>query len=185
MTSDAALPSPLVTGLGLQLRPWCEDDLHTMVELFDNPDFALWTPLVSPFDLDAARAYLEKSRTNRESGRVTQLAVTTDGRTPLGEVLLIPRLDEPTPAFELAYGIGPQHRGQSLASRAVRLMTEHARNQDASARIILRIDPDNTGSQRVAQATGFHLTDEAPLARERPGRTPVTLHTWAHRPEAS
>ncbi|WP_026411864.1 GNAT family N-acetyltransferase [Actinomadura oligospora] len=182
MTSPNELPPPLVVGLGLRLRPWDEADLDAMVGLFDHPDFALWTPLASPFDLDAARKYLDRSRENRESGRVVQLAVTTEGRTPLGEVLFIPRLDEPTPTVELAYGIGPQHRGQGLANRAVRLMTGHAYDTHPSTRVVLRIAPENAASEGVAKSAGFHLTGEEPVTRERPGRTPVVLRTWAHRP---
>lgn len=185
MSANEELPAPLVTGHGLRLRPWDEADLDTMVTLFDHPEFALWTPLASPFDLAAARKYLERARDNRDTGRVVQLAVTTDGRTPLGEVLFIPRPEEAPPTVELAYGIGPQHRGQGLASRAVRLMTGHAHETHPSARVVLRIAPENTASQRVAQAAGFHLTDEEPVTRERPGRSPAVLGTWAHRPDAS
>ncbi|MEV4253797.1 GNAT family N-acetyltransferase [Spirillospora sp. NPDC049652] len=185
MTSLSALPPPLVTGLGLQLRPWHDNDLATMVELFDHPEFAQWTPLASPFDLAAARAYLDRSQENRESGRVVQFAVTTDGRTPLGEVLYIPRPDEAVPTVELAYGIGPQHRGQRLASRAVQLMTAHAHETNPSARVVLRIAEENIASRRVAQSAGFLLTDEEPVTRERPGRSPAVLRTWAHHPAAS
>ncbi|MFC5180839.1 GNAT family N-acetyltransferase [Actinomadura harenae] len=182
---NTELPAPLVTGLGLRLRPWDEADLDAMVTLFDHPDFARWTPLVSPFDLDAARAYVQRSQERRESGSTLQLAVTTDGRAPLGEVLSISRLDEPVPAIELAYGIGAEHRGQALASRAVRLMTGHAYETHPGARVILRIVDENTASQRVAQATGFHLSDEEPVTREVPGRPAAVLRTWVHRPDAS
>ncbi|RFU36826.1 N-acetyltransferase [Actinomadura logoneensis] len=184
MTSPA-IPAPSITGLGLRLRPWYEGDLRTMVELFDHPEFATWTPLASPFDLDAARAYLDKSRTNRESGRVLQFAVTTDGRTPLGEVLYVPRPDETPRAVEIAYGIGPRHRGRGLANRAVRLMVEHARQTDPSARVVLRIAEDNLASQGVARSAGFVLTDEDLVTRECPGRSPALLRTWSHQPGAS
>ncbi|MFC4906628.1 GNAT family N-acetyltransferase [Actinomadura gamaensis] len=171
-------PSSLVVGFGLELRPWSEADLPAMVALFDNPQFARWTPLASPFDLDAARAYVEKSHRERETGRVLQLAVTTDGREPLGEVLYVRRTDEPVTTVELAYGIGPQHQGRGLASRAVRLMTEHVRETIAPERIVLRIAPENVPSQRVARAAGFRLTDDEPVRRPRREGPDIELSTW-------
>jgi hypothetical protein len=68
-----------VTGLGLYLREWTDDDLPVMVELFDDPAVAQWTPLASPFDLTAARNYLDQARTRRAEGH------SVHRRRPLGE----------------------------------------------------------------------------------------------------
>lgn len=158
----------VITGLGLHLREWLDDDLPAMVKLFDDPDVSRWTPLRSPFDDEAARAYLERAR----AGRGLQLAITTDGHTPLGEVLLMVTDGE----AELAYAVGAVHRGQGLAPRAVRLMTAYAYNTLAVQHIVLRIDPANAASESVARATGFHLTDAAPITRD----AARNLLTWRH-----
>ena len=79
-------------GLGLRLREWTDEDLQAMVGLFDDAQVARWTPLASPFDLVAARGHLDRARGNR-SNRL-QLAITEDGRTPKGEVLLIRNRDD-------------------------------------------------------------------------------------------
>jgi RimJ/RimL family protein N-acetyltransferase len=48
-------PSPVrFAGDRLVLREWTDDDLPTMLELFDEPAVARFTPLASPFDLGAA-----------------------------------------------------------------------------------------------------------------------------------
>jgi hypothetical protein len=73
-----------LVGAGLVLREWGPGDLAAMVELFDNPEVAHWTPLASPFDLAAAEAYLDGALS--DNGRL-QLAITTDGGEPMGEVL--------------------------------------------------------------------------------------------------
>lgn len=39
-----------LSGEGLVLRDWTETDLEAMPGLFDHPDIAYWTPIVSPFD---------------------------------------------------------------------------------------------------------------------------------------
>lgn len=78
-----------LTGAGLVLREWDRSDVPAMVELFDDPDIAYRTPLPSPFGLSEAHAYVERARGDaaRSGGRL-QLAITTDGERPLGEVLL-------------------------------------------------------------------------------------------------
>lgn len=73
-----------------------------LLELFDDPQFDQWTPLTSPFDLSAARAYLAKARQEHSAGRCIQLAITTDGRNALGEVLLVRRIENGPQTAELA-----------------------------------------------------------------------------------
>jgi RimJ/RimL family protein N-acetyltransferase len=148
--------------LGIHLREWTDEDLPALVELFDDPYFYQWTPLASPFDLSAAQTYLSRARDQRNAGRVVQLAITTDGQTPMGEVLLVRREEDGRHAAELAYGVGAKYRRQRLATRAVELMTRYAHEASAFDRVILRIAPGNTASEAVARASGFHLTDENP-----------------------
>ena len=177
---EETFPSAIrLAGLGLCLREWGDDDLATMVELFDEPQFARWTPLASPFDLPAARAYMAKAREDRLAGRRVQLAVTADGKRALGQVVLIRHGES---AVELGYGIGAAHRRQGLATRAVRLMTGFAYDQ-AAGRVLLCIEAGNDASEAVARATGFRLTDEEPLRRARSGEPAADLRTWVHERE--
>jgi RimJ/RimL family protein N-acetyltransferase len=180
--TTAGFPSTIrLAGLGLQLREWTDDDLPVMVELFDEPGIAQWTPLASPFDLPAARAYLSKARRERDANRRIQLAITTAGHAAMGEVLLT-RTDEGGRRIaELAYGIGAGYRRRRLASRAVRLMIGYAYEALSMDRVILRIASENTASEAVARATGFHLTNEEPVFRNRANGQGVRLRTWVHR----
>src|SRR5689334_9078296 len=98
-----------ITGHGLLLREWTDQDLLTMVELFDDPAVDQFTPLRSPFDLTAARAYLERAHDQRAADLRIQLAITTDGSRPLGEILAFRTADDAR-GLELAYAIGPRHR---------------------------------------------------------------------------
>lgn len=173
-----------ITGLGLTLREWTDADVPRMTELFDDPDVARFTPLSSPFDVDAARVYLENARVARTEHRRLQLAVTTDGRTPLGEVLLFRARpggvsEELATAAEAGYAIGPRHRGQGLAPRAVALMTEYAYSLGFGA-VVLRIAATNTASAAVARTAGFELTAEPPLQTDA---GPDPLLTWRHNPD--
>ncbi|MFB4316635.1 GNAT family N-acetyltransferase [Actinomadura sp. 21ATH] len=160
-----------LTGYGLTLREWADDDLAAMVELFDDADVADRTPLASPFDLAAARAYLERAREAQAAHQRVQLAITTDGTEVKGEVRLN-RLKG-----TISYVVGAAHRGQGLAVRAVRLMTDLARQDLGYARVALEIEPDNAPSIAVARSAGFRLTDAEPEVVEGERRS-YTLCTW-------
>ncbi|MEV0125159.1 GNAT family N-acetyltransferase [Streptomyces sp. NPDC050703] len=172
-------PSIRLSGEGILLREWTEADLPALVELYDDPEIDRWTPVPSPFDSEAARAYLTKAHADRRQGRRTaQLAITTDGVQPRGEILLF--LSELNARdVELAYGIGPQHRRQSLAARSVTLLADYACRQLAARRVLLRIEAGNTPSAAVARASGFRLTDDQPVTRQAKDRQ-VTLSTWSY-----
>ncbi|MFI0960584.1 GNAT family N-acetyltransferase [Streptomyces sp. NPDC021080] len=162
-----------LAGEGLVLRDWTEEDLTAMPELFDHPDIAYWTPIVSPFDDAAAHARLDRARQLRAEGTAVLLAITVDGGAPLGEVMLR-RAPEGT---EIGYAVGPAHRGQGLAVRAVRVMAAYAFEQLAAERVILELEAENAASVAVATKAGFTLLDVPLITGEEKGR-PFALQTW-------
>ncbi|HIW61965.1 MAG TPA: GNAT family N-acetyltransferase [Candidatus Stackebrandtia excrementipullorum] len=166
-----------IVGNGVVLRDWSDDDLDTMVELFDEPVIHRWTPLVSPFDADAARDYLSAARLSRRRDRGIQLAVTVEDDGPaLGEVLLF-RTGRPAEA-ELAYSVGAPHRGRNLTQRSIMVLADHARHHWGIDRPLLRIDPTNTASCAVARKAGYAQTDEPVVERARSSGRTVRLRTW-------
>lgn len=160
-------------GEGLVLRDWTEDDLAAMPALFDHPDIAYWTPIVSPFDEAAGRARLARTRELRDQGTALLLAITVDGGAPLGEVMLR-RAPEGT---ELGYAVGPAHRGQGLAARAVRVMAGYAFEELGAERVILELEAENAASVTVATRAGFRLLDVPLITGVEKGR-PYALQTW-------
>ncbi|WP_406279742.1 GNAT family N-acetyltransferase [Embleya sp. NBC_00896] len=180
---ELVLPAAVaLTGHGIHLREWTDDDLPALVALFDDVEIARWTPLASPYDAEAARDHLAKARRIRGEHRGIQLAVTLDGVEPRGEVLLFVSTDglDAPGQVELAYGIAAAHRGLGLATRSVRLMTEYAYHELGATAVILHIPADNAASIGVARATGFERTDTPPIVRDRRG-TPIALDMWLHR----
>ncbi|MDF6043782.1 GNAT family N-acetyltransferase [Streptomyces sp. JH14] len=162
-----------LSGEGLVLRDWTEADLAAMPALFDHPDIAYWTPIVSPFDEAAARARLDRDRQLRAEGTTILLAVTVDGGAPLGEVMLR-RAPEGT---EIGYAIGPAHRGRGLAARAVRVMASYAFEELGAGQVILELEAENAASVAVATKAGFRLLDVPLITGEEKGR-PYALQTW-------
>lgn len=174
--STTASPFPErmeLTGEGLVLRDWTEADLAAMPDLFDHPDVAHWTPLVSPFGEEAARARLDKARKLRREGTTILLAISSDGGAALGEVMLR-RAPE---GNEIGYAVGPAHRGQGLASRAVRVMAAYAFEELAVEQVILELEAENASSVAVAKKAGFRLLDVPLIEGEEKGR-PFVLQTW-------
>ncbi|MFE5482311.1 GNAT family N-acetyltransferase [Streptomyces sp. NPDC056527] len=177
---EIVLPSSIrIAGDGIHLREWTESDLPALVELYDDPEIDRWTPVPSPFDSTAAREYLAKAREGRGEGRdKAQLAITTDGEQPRGEVLVFRCRIDPRDV-ELAYGVGSRHRRLGLASRSVKLLADYACRRLGARRVLLRIETENAPSTAVARATGFRLTEDEPITREAKGRQ-VTLLTWCY-----
>ncbi|MFF3405514.1 GNAT family N-acetyltransferase [Streptomyces sp. NPDC002742] len=172
-------PGPLrIAGLGLHLREWSDDDAADLVALYDDPEIDRWTPVASPFDAQAALAYLAAAEQKSAEGRGVQLAITTDGERPRGEILLFRGTGDERDV-ELAYGVGAAYRGQGLATRAVRLVVDFAHRHVGGRRIVLCIEDGNTASEGVAKAAGFVLAGDEPVLRTAKGRD-VVLRTWSH-----
>lgn len=171
------LPYPLtLTGDGIILREWRSEDLDDLVIMLDEPDIARWTPMPSPFDVEAGIAYLKRAYQGRVSGQRIQLAITADGGRPLGEVLLF-GVDLGLKEAELGYLVGREHRRHGLASGALSLLSSYARSTLNLSRLLLRIDPGNTASTAVARRCGYRLTGEPPILQEGP-YGPTSLDTW-------
>jgi RimJ/RimL family protein N-acetyltransferase len=176
MTS-VRLPFPItLTGDGIQLREWRSEDLDDLVELLDEPDIARWTPMPSPFDMEAGIAYLKRAHQGRMSGQRIQLVITVDGGRPLGEVLLF-GVDAGLKEAELGYLVGAPYRRRGLASGALSLLAGYAHTSLGLSRLLLRIDPGNVPSTLVARRCGFRLTGEPPILQEGP-YGPSSLDTW-------
>jgi RimJ/RimL family protein N-acetyltransferase len=177
MTTPLRLPFPItLTGDGVLLREWRPEDLNPLVEMLDDPDIARFTPMTSPFDLEAGEAYLARAKQARTTGQRIQLAITTDGEEPLGEVLLF-GMDVGLREAELGYLIGARHRRRGLATAALSLLIGYARGTLKLNRLLLRIDPANTASVAVARRCGFRITEDAPILQEGP-YGPSSLDTW-------
>ncbi|MER5410495.1 GNAT family protein [Streptomyces sp. NPDC002769] len=80
----------------------------------------------------------------------------------------------------IGYIVGAAHRGQRLAVRALRAITEYAHTTGALPRVILEIETDNHPSIAVARSAGFHPSNSVPETVTDKDRT-YELLTWEHR----
>lgn len=141
---------PLTDGV-VTLRLWEPDDAAWYVEQTRDPDILRFTAEPEDLTEQAVRDAIEEMLRTRAAYGV----VVTDAGTGerLGNAGLAPVKDDPA-AGTLAYWVAPAARGRGVASRAVRLLTEFARELGLS-RVELHAHVDNAGSQRVAERAGF------------------------------
>lgn len=144
-----------------------------MAALINEPDIADRGPYDTPFDDEVARHHLDMIRRTRAQKERLHLAITTDGHTPLGEVML--DLTHAT----LGYAVAAAHRRRHLATRGAAILTDYAHHALAIPRVLLEIEADNHPSIAVAQAVGYQRTHSTPHSYRSAHRT-FTLHTWAH-----
>ncbi|GAA3128831.1 hypothetical protein GCM10017687_49960 [Streptomyces echinatus] len=78
---------------------------------------------------------------------------------------------------ELGYAVGPAHRGQGLAARAVRVIAAYAFEELGAEQVILELEAENAASVAVATKAGFRLLDVPLISGEEKGR-PYALQTW-------
>lgn len=161
---------------GLYFREWRMDDVEAMATLFDTDQMNRWTPLASPFTVEAAREYVARAHEARKADGTLQLAVLiAPDTTPVGEVIVFPA-DAPG-EVELAYAVGAQHQRQQVATRAVLAALDLARSRGAR-RALLTIAEGNEASAAVATAVGFTAT-HAPLRERRRKGFVLQMRTWA------
>ncbi|MEV6635916.1 GNAT family N-acetyltransferase [Actinoplanes sp. NPDC051470] len=154
------------------LREWAEADLPQMILVFDDPEIAYRTPIASPFDNAAAKAYLSSVRQARQAGTRLHLAITVDD-LPRGEVMLN------LATASIAYVVGASYRGQGLGRRAVARLVTHAYDVLGLQRTYLEIEADNVGSISVARSAGFRPTNEEPEFVEDKERR-YAIHRWTN-----
>lgn len=142
------------------LRPFEVDDIDPHVSGEDD-EMRLWFGQPGPSTLDGMVEIVERWRGEREAGTRLMFAVHHEGQT-VGWVEARPRRD----VASLSWGIYARHRGQGYATRAVRLLVDHAFADLGVRRVEAEVDPRNVASQRVATRSGLRREG---LRRVEPG----------------
>lgn len=164
------LANPVIEGDGVRLRPFTAADVPRIAEGIGDRDTQFWLSFFPrDFDEADARRYLESVQERlATSTTITWGWCAADDDLLLGAVGLH-RLDgEP----ELGYWAHPEARGRGLTSRAARLAVGHAFDVLGLHRLAAYVAEGNTGSHRVAEATGM----------QRVGRQRHGAHTGDGRP---
>lgn len=143
-----------LSGEGLVLRRWRDDDLAAVVAGLSDPESARWLDVPTPYTEDDGRRFLTQTRHRWADGGGAVLAVEVAG-VAAGLVVLIPAPRDPGLA-EVGWWTVPSARGQGVAARAVRVLAPWAAGLGVE-RLEAGVAVDNLASQRVAESAGMTL----------------------------
>jgi RimJ/RimL family protein N-acetyltransferase len=140
-------------GEAVMLRPLRPDDAEDLAAGCNDPLTQRFLPLLpSPYTLADARYWINEGAPEAfaEGGWAYGFAdPATDRLLGGGGVRL-----KTHGAAEIGYWVAPWARGQGVATAAARLLATHVLAEGVQ-RLVLRTEPENPASQRVAIAAGF------------------------------
>ena len=146
---------PTLTDAVVTLRPWLDSDVAAAVEGHDE-EIAYWFgfPVVTPTP-EVMQAAIDRWRDQYAVRSVVNFAIEHDG-VLVGTCEVT--LQEHT--GELSWTLFAGHRGQGLATRAVRVLADYAMTETGQgglglSRVEARVEPENTASLRVATRAGL------------------------------
>ena len=130
------------------LRHWREEDAPVVCAACQDADIQHWMPLIPrPYTLEDARAFV----TRELDLGPHQYAIEIDGAV-VGSIGM--RINE-NATGHAGYWCAREARGRGIVPRALALLCRFGFEELGLGRIELITDPDNAGSQRVAEKVGF------------------------------
>jgi RimJ/RimL family protein N-acetyltransferase len=153
------LPDPPLTDGVVRLRPWTVHDVPALVAAWEDEEVQRWTRVPPQHGEPDARRWIAAEHLRRDRALALDLVVAPadpDDGTVLGEVGMVPLAGGPSRA-ELGWWIGPDHRRQGHATRAVKLFAGWLRDVVGFADLFAEVDPDNPASVWVAESANLRL----------------------------
>jgi RimJ/RimL family protein N-acetyltransferase len=164
----------------LLLRPKRADDAEAITAACQDPEIPRWTLEPSPYSRAEAEAFIASSAEDAAAGRaVNLLAVDARDDRLLGSFSVM-ELDRAPGFGEIGYWVAAEARGRGVATRAVRLLADWARDELGLTRIEILPHRDNAASRRVAEKAGFRDTGELkPCPRAEGEDAAYVLFAWS------
>ena len=168
----AAVDARLDDGV-VRLSPAGEADRDHVEAGIHDPEVVRWFGPPS----GTVDEVLETNRRRAADGSPT-FAIRDRAGSFLGLAWVNRRSAEPATG-SIGYWLLPEARGHGHATRAVRLLVDHAVRALGVRRVILLTDVANEASRRVAERAGFQHTATRPGAAELDGRSSdVAVYTF-------
>ena len=136
------------------LRAPEDDDAEAVCAACQDPEILRWLPLLpQPYTIESAREYIAWARDQNEAGDRQLVIVDASGGELLGSIGI--SINARMKNGLIGYWVAAPARRRGVASRALRILAEWAVGEGGLGRLELFTDPDNVGSQRVAEKVGF------------------------------
>ncbi len=151
----------------LTLRPFREDDVDLMAELFANPDFMRFSLGVFT-KREQTVAFIEKIMRWDREGIPSQFAVIFKGGirktgcngTLLGYCGFFHHLEHGIEDVEIGYRLHPAYWNRGLITEAALAVRDHGFRDLKLDRVISLVHPENVPSRRVAEKNGMTVEKE-------------------------
>ncbi|MGO9559353.1 MAG: GNAT family N-acetyltransferase [Acidimicrobiales bacterium] len=158
-----------MTGVGVYLRPYREEDLTVMARFITEPesmDPFTWTGYRSP---EARRRRWEEDTFLEKDPRYLVVALDTDG-TAIGHVRWRDAsILSPGESWEIGILLLPEHRGKGAGTAAQQLLVDHLFSTTKVHRICANTEVENIAEQKALDRCGFRREGLLSLAAFRGG----------------
>ena len=143
----------------LILRPFREEDVDVMAQLFANPDFmrfslGVFTERKKTID------FIEKVMGWDRASMPSQFAVVARGEPAVIGYCGFHHHPEVPGEIEIGYRLHPDYWNRGLISEAARAVRDHGFRDWNLSRVISLIHPENIPSRRVAEKNGMKVEKE-------------------------
>ena len=130
------------------------DDAPALEAACQDPEIAHWIPFVPhPYTRADAEGYLRGCLESSEDERCPFAIVSPESDELLGSIDM--GLNTQQYRGHVGYWVAASARGQGICTAALRLVSRWGLEELELQRLELITDPDNRGSQRVAEKAGY------------------------------
>ena len=139
----------------LILRPFLEEDVDVMAQLFANPDFMRFSLGVFT-ERKQTIAFIEKVMGWDRAGIPSQFAVVPRGQDAIiGYCGFFYHPEHGIEDLEIGYRLHPDYWNRGLITEAARAVRDYGFRDRKLSRVISLIHPENVPSRRVAEKNGM------------------------------
>jgi RimJ/RimL family protein N-acetyltransferase len=149
------LTVPALHDDAIVLRPPEAGDAAAIAAAVQDPDIPRFTMVPSPYTVDDAAAYIERSAAAWRSGAAAPFVIVDAATGTLLGSIGLHDLGVATGPAHVGYWVAAEARGRGVATRALRLVARWALEDLALDRLEVQVFVENERSQRVAARAGF------------------------------
>ncbi len=148
-------PDPQLADDQIRLEALAQEHAPAFLELVQDDAVQRYTLVPSDADELFVTRWLKRYEDGWADSSCAGFALLVDGA--VAGFAAIVQLDLGGREGEIGYLVGPAARGRGAATAAVGLLTRWGFDELGLERLELRIDVTNTGSERVAQRSGYRV----------------------------
>ena len=147
-------PDPMLADEAIRLVPLAREHEPGVDALVREEDVRAYTRVPTDAPAGFAATWLGRYEEGWRDGSRAGFAIVTLEGEFVGMAMFV-QLEHQGRQGEIGYVVAPAARGNGVATRAVRLLTEWGFSELGLERIELWIDTTNAGSERVAERAGY------------------------------